>query len=77
MKRSRDWKSWTMAGDLEWIGFGRKETSLEAQEERPVASDDHVQPEWKDAKPAQVTELKGTFTVTSGMTVPCMYEQLL
>ncbi|KAJ7102776.1 hypothetical protein C8R44DRAFT_887512 [Mycena epipterygia] len=65
LKRGRDWKSWTMAGDLEWISFGQK-TWLGAQDERPVDSDDRVQPDWKDAKPAQVTELKGTFTVTSG-----------
>jgi hypothetical protein len=65
LKRSRDWNSYNIAGDLEWIGFGEQEST---QKDRPLTPDDLLQPGWKDAKPAVVTDLQGTFTVTSGIT---------
>ncbi|KAJ7472182.1 hypothetical protein FB451DRAFT_315416 [Mycena latifolia] len=68
LKRSRDWTSWRLTGEpLEWIGFGQCESGLAPSDEKPVEPEDPVKPEWKDAKPAVVRELQGTFTVTSGV----------
>ncbi|KAJ7123853.1 hypothetical protein C8R43DRAFT_42000 [Mycena crocata] len=66
LKRSRDWNGWRamQAEGLEWIGFGQKETPLERG---PVDPDPPIPLEWKNAKPAVVTELQATFTITSGI----------
>ncbi|KAJ7449995.1 hypothetical protein B0H11DRAFT_1743343, partial [Mycena galericulata] len=73
LKSSRDWRSWKFTGEpLEWIAFGQRESGLVEKELRPVEPDYRPNPEWKDATPAVVTELQGTFTITSGIITPVL-----
>ncbi|KAF7340808.1 SET domain-containing protein [Mycena sanguinolenta] len=68
LKRSRDWGN---KKPRNWIAFGEREEPRavedeDEEEEYDSDSDDYIPPEWKDATPAIVKDLQGTFSIASG-----------
>ncbi|KAJ7187222.1 hypothetical protein C8R46DRAFT_981505 [Mycena filopes] len=77
LKASRDWGK---KNPRQWVAFGeREEPTPPASDDEDSEDDDddddddaygsgpyHFQPEWRDAKPAVVQDVQGTFTITSG-----------
>ncbi|KAJ6510856.1 hypothetical protein C8R45DRAFT_1161963 [Mycena sanguinolenta] len=67
LKRSRDWGN---KKPRNWIAFGEREEpqAIGDEDEDDSDGDEHndIQPEWKNATPAVVKDLQGSFSITSG-----------
>ncbi|KAJ7054842.1 hypothetical protein C8F01DRAFT_1259264 [Mycena amicta] len=63
LKRSRHWRN---EHPTQWVAFGEREKVIVDGEAWQKDVNFCVQPEWKAAKPLAVTQLQGTFQVSSG-----------
>ncbi|KAJ7450026.1 hypothetical protein B0H11DRAFT_324706 [Mycena galericulata] len=64
LKRSRDWGN---KDPSEWVAFGERE---ELRPDTPADPSHLFRPEWKEARPAVVQEVQGTFTISSARRTP-------